>query len=916
MTFRHIELSKPLMRALIGATAISMVGGYVALELAPRSLRIALSSELPFTAMNDGQALAFDRLDGSIAVLTFAVAWLYATISLRWHRLLGRRSFTARGVGLALLALAAGEPTFEYLGDRESVAVLNADLLDSNRDFKQILADRSRADRTRDDRDWLFLPIEARAVAQPQRNEALGDASQWEAARLNFDPHHRRKVLWIHPAIASKPSLGPYLRIVRELDEAGVAMAELAIDSPKAPLALGALEVATTVQMGQAETAHLNLTSDGPREVFVEFQADGQAIALPEGGRFELRNGDNRIALAFQAARRGPLRLRAAVRSADAASPPVSEVALTWSLSPPRVVVVSPPQLPQQTLVAALEAGHLSVASFDPAVFDADSQALVDQDLLILNDVAAAMIGEEKEAAIKSFVEHGGGLIMLGSRHAFGFGEWQTSEVRKVLPVSWKGEIEREEPTLALVLVIDRSGSMANQDKLELVKEAARLTSNTLAPDDLIGVIAFDSSPQVVVNLQPAGSRLRIASAIGRLTPGGGTDVLPALREAYVALRSSRAKIKHVIVLSDGQSPRAGLESLSSAMRDAAITVSAVGVGSGAGQDLLAEIAQQGSGRFYFSRDGTDVPQIFSAETRQMARRSAEKMPRRVNAPLQDPITRGIDWAHAPALAGVVPLQAKERSRTLLRSDRGEAVLVSARFGLGRSAAFAADAQGPFAKEWPHWQVAPRFWHQLARGIMRQENAHEPLLLRTYALDDGGDFEVLVDAHLLGFAGALRCEATLHLARRSEAAPAAPSIRKIELHRVAPDLWKGRFQLFSGERALIEASLRREEDHQATREVQTGEVEAGGILAHGVGVSPHPANGHEPGADAAQHAVGDGAFTDIATPADLDAWLAQPGPAPEQAMRAPLWSWLLLLGALPAWLAELYFRQKRSRPEH
>ena len=228
------------------------------------------------------------------------------------------------------------------------------------------------------------------------------------------------------------------------------------------------------------------------------------------------------------------------------------------------------------------------------------------------------------------------------------------TRLESMLPVRLDIPERREEATLALALVIDKSGSMAGP-KMELTKEAARATAEALPPADQIAVIVFDSAAQPVVRLQRAANRQRILGDIARISASGGTNILSGLREAVDELLPARARKKHIILLSDGQSPYDEIPDLIDAATAARITVSAVGVGDGADQTLLKMIATRGGGRFYHTRDPASIPRIFSRETSELGDRSIVERPTAVRVAKR-----------VAALAGV-PLEIGARAGRLRR---------------------------------------------------------------------------------------------------------------------------------------------------------------------------------------------------------------------------------------------------------
>ncbi len=164
----------------------------------------------------------------------------------------------------------------------------------------------------------------------------------------------------------------------------------------------------------------------------------------------------------------------------------------------------------------------------------------------------------------------------------------------------------------ALVLVLDRSGSMQGP-KLDAAKQAALAAVDALAPGDQIAIVAFDSDVSVVVPLQPASHRTEIGKLIGKIEPGGGTNIYPGLEAAFDLLGTSKLKIRHVILMTDGEAPYDGITDLLEKMQAQHITVSAVGV-AGADRNLLQLISEGGNGRLYMVDDIKALAKIFAKE--------------------------------------------------------------------------------------------------------------------------------------------------------------------------------------------------------------------------------------------------------------------------------------------------------------
>ena len=388
----------------------------------------------------------------------------------------------------------------------------------------------------------------------------------------------------------------------------------------------------------------------------------------------------------------------------------------------PRVLYIEGETAAKGYLAQALTRENIEVETRGPYGLPSHTKDLLGFDLVLLSDVAATVVSQAQMVAIESYVrDYGGGFIMAGGENSFGSGGYQGTQLEKILPVRFEQEKKRDQPTLALVLAIDRSGSMSGR-KLELAKDAARATAEMLGGDDLIGVVAFDSQAIPLVRLQRAQNRVRISSDIARLTAGGGTQLLPPLQEAYQQLAAATARIKHVILLTDGQAEYQGILELVNQMVAQKITVSTVGVGSGADQTLLTAIAENGGGRFYFTQDESSIPKIFTKETTQVARSAlVEDRVRPVVAKYVE-LLDGVGMESAPALRGYVSTKSKPMSEVILVSPQGEPLLVRWRQGLGQVVAFTSDVKNRWAVDWLCWPGYARFWAQLVRSSMRHDS--------------------------------------------------------------------------------------------------------------------------------------------------------------------------------------------------
>lgn len=493
-------------------------------------------------------------------------------------------------------------------------------------------------------------------------------------------------------------------------------------------VALRDLRVPDKVRVGEPFNIHANIFSSRPQKVRATLK-QGEAINGLDGIRtIDLKPGDNDVT--FKSVVRVAGEVTYALDLSDIPEDRFREnnrFAVSVAV-PGRPTVLYAEGNPARAsyLAAALSAQELDVDIRSPREIPSSIRELERYDFVILSDAPAEAVSLTQQDAIESYVRDlGGGFLFAGGEAGFGLGGWSHTTIERILPVRMDAEKRRDEPQVAMVLVLDRSGSMSGLP-IEMAKAAAKATADTLASDDLIEVIAFDSSPTRVVRMTPAKHRARIQGDIARIQAGGGTEIFSALDAAYQTLTVTRARRKHVILLTDGQAPHAGIRDLIQAMAAEGITASAVGLGSGIDEVLLHMIADGGGGRLYKVADPQSLPRVFTRETEMVSRNAAveEYFQPKVVAPAD--FLRGIDMNSAPFLHGYVATKMKPPpAQQILASEVAEPILARWHVGLGWSLAWTSDVKNLWAVEWLRWPGYGQFWGQLVREHMRQKKRQQ-----------------------------------------------------------------------------------------------------------------------------------------------------------------------------------------------
>lgn len=344
-------------------------------------------------------------------------------------------------------------------------------------------------------------------------------------------------------------------------------------------------------------------------------------------------------------------------------------------------------------------------------------------DVVILSDVGRKDISDVSMSAMADWVENsGGGLLVAGGEAVYGEGEvgdtggYRNTELERLMPVTFE---RKDEPEVALIIVLDRSWSMAGQ-VMELCKSAAQAAIEVLTDEQSVGVITFNDGLNWDVTLRNVGqNRDMIREAVAAIQPAGHTLIFPAIEQAYLALKDARARAKHVVLLSDGRSYPDDYEGLIKKMVEAKITVSSIAVGPAADVELLTNIAKWGQGRPYVVADAREVPQIFVKEAKDAATPAFDEKAIKPVLKARG-FLEGVDFTRVPTLRGRTATVLKDTALELVATEDGDPLLAFWPIGVGRTAVFASDVKDRWASNWVGWRGYAPFFAAVVRSLERQ----------------------------------------------------------------------------------------------------------------------------------------------------------------------------------------------------
>jgi uncharacterized membrane protein len=768
------------------ALGILAFGGYVVwahrrgLGKRPLLLALAILGSLPalylgltWTRLLPEHYLRFERPLLALPVAVLVVAIAHRLLALSPRQGAARRTLTELLIGVSALAAALAVVGAELGKPLDRLAVLVA--IDRSRSIDLVPdADaRVRAELQvaelgmRDDDRIGTIAFAAEASVEdplrprtrlpaPQKVELGRDGTDISGAirraLAEVPADSAARIVVISDGVSTR---GDPLEASAAAVAAGIPVDVVPLDQAKVPdVRVAALRMPPRASEG--ETLEMRIVTSASAETPVELRIfrDGQLLRK---GTAKVAAGEDVLRLREQAPGPGLHRYDVEITSLDPKLDvrPEDNTGATFVRvrgQAAALVMEREPKL-AAAMVRALEAAAFRVDTVGPSSVPADIAGFASYDVLVLSDISAPDLSSTQIDAMASYVRDlGGGILLMGGDKSMGPGGFGKTPIEEVSPVSFDLKQERRRASLAEVIAIDYSGSMAmragKHTKLELANEAAARSAELLGTGDRLGVMHVDTVVSWTVPLGPLTNKAAISKAIRAVGPGGGGIYVDlTLRDAYAALDREKVNLKHLLLFADGSDAeeRAGAFALVAGAKARGITTSVISLGRGSDSADLEKMARLGDGRFYLVEDAGRLPSIFAQETVLAAKSSINEVTFKPAPGAPGPAIRGIEVGALPALTGYVVTIPKGRAQVHLKGPEGDPILATWSVGIGRAGAFTSDFKDRWGSAWTAAPEAARLFGQLARDLTRR--ADDP---RVRLEADAAGGELHVRANLVG----------------------------------------------------------------------------------------------------------------------------------------------------------------------
>ena len=477
------------------------------------------------------------------------------------------------------------------------------------------------------------------------------------------------------------------------------------------------VDVPDTAYQGQTVSISVTIHSTVQRDATLILLANGKSAATRD---VSLSKGENTFVFRNVAAVSGVVTYEARIVMPGDGVPQNDRTGAYVAVQgAPSILIVEGQSGAGSELGKMLRAVGMEVETVLPASVSGSAAELrAFHGVAMVNVDADALSGDQLSALEAAVREMGVGLAVFGGDSSYALGNYRGSALERMLPVTIDVKNRMNLPSTALVLVIDKSGSMTDGQygvtRLDVAKEAACRALEVLTERDQAGVIAFDEAGKWVVPLAPVTDVAQMQNSIGTIRPGGGTAFYTPLAMAFEALSQASARHKHVIFLTDGEAADRGYDGLAEGMARAGITLTTVAVGDGADLEVMRRLAELGNGRAYAAGEFDNVPKIFTKETLLVAGTYVQN---RTFTPVVTDASL-TDYPGFPTLDGYLATTERPLATVSLVSDREDPILAWWQYGAGCVLCWTSDVQGGWSRRFLDWDDAASFFGGLISHVL------------------------------------------------------------------------------------------------------------------------------------------------------------------------------------------------------
>ena len=542
-------------------------------------------------------------------------------------------------------------------------------------------------------------------------------------------------------------------------------------------LALADFDAPGDVSVGRRFEMHVNIAATAPQQAVLAIYRNDDLVWQSD---VEVTRRGLSVAIRDTLVEAGFHRYDAVVRGSQDPVPENDQLSVLVQSSerPPVLLVDGGTQTAIPSLLSSLGIGFTQIAEI-PSL---DTLGLYRQ--MILTGLPFAELTTASVDTVGHFVQSlGGGLLVIEGQaetHDFAGGGLES-----LLPISYTIPEKGQEASLAIVFALDRSSSMQARSegmlKIDILKESAASSIALLAPETLVGILAFNRDQAWPVPLAPIGDAETAYEALRPLNALGGTDIYYAVQAALDQIETVEARSKHILLVSDGMTTNErrdfnGLFARLESLED--VTMSAIAVGTTPNTPLLSALVEAGRGTLYEARRFSELPQITIQATQRISRQ------RYVTGDIE--VTGSLLAADGigalPPLEGYVASYARGTTRVGLWGG-DDPVFASWRTGLGVVGVLNTDLSG-------HWSTAWLDFSGLSALFAEMLATTEPLVDSSGALVpmlslDADRYHLWVDARTPehGYADFLSLEAAI-----------LPEETSFDLEQVGPGMYHAAFQ--------------------------------------------------------------------------------------------------------------------------